>query len=135
MQTLDGGSAMFSDGEEILALPLEYWLPPGMSPVDAGDHFRAAGTLDMYSNYAVFLCAGVWELLSTIFRGGSSDLHENSQTVSTQWLESWGELERWRENHPATLQPLATMHAANADQNSFPRVLYLTPYAIESSLR
>ncbi|KAK9342205.1 hypothetical protein V1522DRAFT_395471 [Lipomyces starkeyi] len=87
------------------------------------DSFRGEGSLDMYANYAVFLCSKVMELIS------ATSNSERKCDCETEWQELWQEVREWEELRPTDMLPLLSFDADGGEP--FPTVLYATSPAID----
>ena len=133
--TLDLCSAIISEGDQSVVLPLEDWLPPNAPPSQAKSLFCSSGIPDMYANYAVYLCARVCHLNWTRTNGqdeSSSGLEREPFIHS--WHSLWNEVQNWARDRPPELLELDfTEETGDSRTRLFPFILYPASCAISSN--
>ena len=141
---MDLCGAIIADGFESTVLPISKWAihvsSPWMQPshnVNAvGAAFLDAGHRipDMHANYAVYLCAKVYDLLAK--RTRHIELGEESYDTGVSfeqtWTALWDELQEWWASRPAPLLPVKTV-SSSLTTDRFPRILFAHWGAISSN--
>ncbi|KAF1967933.1 hypothetical protein BU23DRAFT_583548 [Bimuria novae-zelandiae CBS 107.79] len=133
---MDVCGALISDGTESTLLKPSKWLPPDTPEELDKSMFRNASSagngsaIDMYANYAVYLCAKATELISE--RNKYVELGEqngcNTDAFQDRWFKLWNQLANWDAYRPVGILPVVT-----TSSKPFPQDFYSHWAAISSN--
>ena len=132
---IDLCAAIISEGEQSSVLVLDKWLPPNVTLLQAGPLFCSSGILDMYANYAVWLCARACHLSWVHTR--QDNVHDNDATQEPfihSWHNLWIEVQKWAEARPVDMRELDLgVDGSQSEDGTFPFILFPAPCAISSN--
>lgn len=119
-------------GDTITTPATNRWFISADSMSAAVRLFKGKPGSDSYGNYAVFLCAGVMNILSNkgsaTTPSGSNDSHA---TFVSRWKAMFDLHESWYNDRPEELRPLMYIPASKKKPDSpFSTILYSTPVSI-----
>ncbi|KAF4210972.1 hypothetical protein CNMCM8980_001522 [Aspergillus fumigatiaffinis] len=127
---MDLCGALISDGTQATLLHPSKWIPQGCCEEDAHGLFLESKSPDMNSNYALYLCAKVTELISdrTMFVELGESNGCTMEIFSSRWLQHWNDLQNWLSERPKELLPVETIN-----DKPFLRILFVHFAAIPSN--
>lgn len=104
-------------GKQATIINSENWLPREITLSELKEYFLSHNTADMYSNYMVFLCSRIMNLIS-----------QEIASYDGTWEQIWNEVIEWHAERPDELKPFAEY-----ESTPFPGVLYLKGPAISAN--
>lgn len=93
------------------------WLPKDCGLTESRKLFLEHNSADMYSNYMVFLCSLVLNLIYT-----------DNPNYKQEWEWLWNEVIEWHANRPRELRPFASF-----EETPFPGILFLAGPAVSAN--
>ncbi|EXJ95473.1 hypothetical protein A1O1_00595 [Capronia coronata CBS 617.96] len=148
---MDLCGAIIADGAEATVLPIDNWVlldghhhhdddrihgsegPPRQAITEQFLQ-RGLQSLDMYANYAVYLCAKVCDLLTR--RTRCIELGEDNgcdyETFESEWSQLWQELQIWASERPKEMTPVKSTKTGTKG-SPFPRIFFAHWAAISSN--
>ncbi|KEZ41782.1 hypothetical protein SAPIO_CDS6762 [Scedosporium apiospermum] len=129
---MDVYKALIAD--TITTFPTNRWFISADSMSAAVRLFKGKSGSDSYANYAVFLCAGVVNILSN--NGSPRALSDRNSyaTFVSRWKAMYDLLEGWYNDRPEEMRPLMYVPSSKGETNSpFSTILYSTPPGISSN--
>ncbi|KAF7560849.1 hypothetical protein G7046_g3287 [Stylonectria norvegica] len=127
---------MISDGLEGTVLHLDKWvphIPEELVTEEAAENFvreafhqQSRNKPGMHSNWAVYLCAKVCDLIYRRTRHIEGDKPDDSdsRTFTEQWTRLWADLQFWLETRPTAMLPVKVVEIGVEDGQLFPTILF-----------
>lgn len=128
---MDLCGALISDTTEATLLPLIRWLPSNVHSIEqVRALFRRTNNLDMWANFAVYLCASCTDLLSDRTRFLEMGINNGCDAVefARRWAECWDDLQHWCEQRRPEMHPIVTISTT-----PFPHILFTHWAAISAN--
>ncbi|CUM63862.1 uncharacterized protein PRCAT00001450001 [Priceomyces carsonii] len=112
---MDVNSAVIAEQSTICES--EYWIGRDISIGELKEQFLRMNSEDMYSNYIVFLCGRVLNLIA-----------KETKSFEEEWQILWNEVIDWYINRPVQLRPILEY-----EEKPFPGILFLNGPAISAN--
>ncbi|KIV88819.1 hypothetical protein PV10_08457 [Exophiala mesophila] len=130
---MDVYKAFISD--TVTSLPTNRWFISTDSMSAAVRLFKGKPGSDSYANYAIFLCAGVVNILSNKESTPLQAEHSASGTFVSRWRALFELHEGWYNDRPDDMKPLINLLVEDEEetQSMFSTILFSTPAGISGN--